>query len=59
MKITAHNWKRKLSPDLRRELFTYIPRKRAVGMDTDRFEAVMRAYGREDLAKRALEALEK
>lgn len=54
MRITEHAYKRKLPPDLRRELSTYIPRKRAVGMETERFAAVMRAYGREDLAHQAL-----
>lgn len=54
MKITEHAYKRKLPANLRRELFTYIPRKRAVGMEPEEFEAVMRAYGREDLGLEAL-----
>lgn len=57
-RITEHAYKRRLPADLRRELFTYIPRKRAVGMEPERFHAVLRAYGREDLAERALSLME-
>jgi hypothetical protein len=56
-RITEHAWKRRLPPELRRELFTYVPRGRAVGMEPERFEAVLRAYGREDLAERALKLM--
>ena len=52
--ITEHAYKRKLPAALRRELFTYIPRKRAVGMEPETFEAILKAYGREDLARKAL-----
>lgn len=57
VRITEHAYKRKLPPELRRELFTYIPRKRAVGMEAEEFAGVLRAYGREDLAERALQLM--
>lgn len=50
-KIT--DWKiRKLSPSTRRELFSYIPRHRLTGMDSEILETILRVYGRKDLLKK-------
>ena len=44
------DWRiRKLGPDLRAELFSYVPRHRLLGMDRETLRGVLRAYGREDL----------
>lgn len=46
------DWKiRKLSPELRRELFSYVPRHRLVGMDYHTLELILLAYRREDLCQ--------
>lgn len=53
MKITDH-YIRKLPEGLRKELFGYVPRYTLRDMEVERFWAVMRSYGREDLAEKAL-----
>lgn len=53
MKITDH-YIRKIPEGIRKELFGYIPRYTLRDMEETQFWVVMCAYGREDLAERAL-----
>lgn len=43
---------------LRAELFSFVPKKRMLGMDARALMDVLDAYGRSDLAARALQGME-
>lgn len=48
---------RKVPADLRKEVFSYVPRERILGMEPGAFYKVMHAHGKQELGREFLRAL--